>query len=49
MVTIEKRFSNSIRMNIEAQWNAISNLIDDFTRARRRVQRPRKTAFATRN
>lgn len=31
MVTIEKRFSSSVRMDIEAQWNAISNLFDDFT------------------
>ena len=27
MVTIEKRFSSSIRMAIEAQWKAISNLL----------------------
>jgi len=31
MSTIEKRFSSSVRMNIEAQWNAISILFDDFT------------------
>jgi len=33
MVTNEKRFSRSVRMDIEAQWKAISNLFDDFTRA----------------
>jgi len=42
MVTNEKRFSRSVRMDIEAQWKAISNLFDDFTRARPSAKEDRR-------